>query len=276
MIERVYMGIDGRRDHSFRVPRPDLASETGSPDACTDCHTDQTAEWAAVTLEGWYPDSVHRGPHYGQVLARGRARPDLAAGELIDLASNFETPDIVRATALYLLETVADEDVAARTEDLLGDDAALVRAQAARLQRGADVQARINRLFALLSDDKRSVRMAAARELLDVPPGNMPPRVLADLGPAMGEWQQSLGARLDFPETHLVLGGMALALRNAPAATDAFREVVTLDPQRADAWVMLVRIAAATQGRDAARQVLFEALRVLPGDPTLQDLASQL
>ena len=24
MIERIYMGVDGRRDHSFRIPRPDL------------------------------------------------------------------------------------------------------------------------------------------------------------------------------------------------------------------------------------------------------------
>ena len=40
MIERTYMGIDRRSDHSFRVPRPDLAA-TGSPDACTDCHADR-------------------------------------------------------------------------------------------------------------------------------------------------------------------------------------------------------------------------------------------
>ena len=70
MIERTYMGIDGRRDHSFRVPRPDLAAETGSPDACTDCHTDRGPEWAAARIAEWYPESEQRGPHFGQTLVR--------------------------------------------------------------------------------------------------------------------------------------------------------------------------------------------------------------
>ena len=39
--ERVYMGNDWRADHSFRIPRPDLAAQTGAPDACTTCHTDR-------------------------------------------------------------------------------------------------------------------------------------------------------------------------------------------------------------------------------------------
>ena len=45
MVERVYMGIDGRRDHSFRIPRPDLTNETGAPNACMDCHNDKDAAW---------------------------------------------------------------------------------------------------------------------------------------------------------------------------------------------------------------------------------------
>lgn len=276
MIERVYMGVDWRRDHSFRIPRPDLSGETGAPNACTDCHRDETAAWAAQVLEEWYPDSVNRGPHYGQVLARGRTRPDLVRGDLIELASDQASADIVRATALFLLESVTEPEVAAQLAPLLSDDNALVRAHATRMQRGAEPQDRIARLFESLSDPAKSVRIAAARELLDIPPNQLPPRVRADLGPAMGEWQRTLAARIDFPETHLILGGMALTMRNPEAAENAFREVVELDPQRSEAWVMLVRIAAATEGRDAARQVLFEALRVLPGDPVLQDFASQL
>ena len=39
MPSRLYMVIDERRDHSFRVPRPDLSVELGTPNACNDCHT---------------------------------------------------------------------------------------------------------------------------------------------------------------------------------------------------------------------------------------------
>ncbi|MFC6688899.1 hypothetical protein [Jhaorihella thermophila] len=51
-----------------------------------------------------------------------------------------------------------------------------------------------------------------------------------------------------FPETHMVIGGTALTMRNTPAALGAFREAVRMDPQREEAWVMLARITAATKG----------------------------
>ena len=41
------MGIDDRRDHSIRIPRPDHSVEFGTPNACNQCHTDKDAKWAA-------------------------------------------------------------------------------------------------------------------------------------------------------------------------------------------------------------------------------------
>jgi tetratricopeptide (TPR) repeat protein len=38
MPETTYMAVDPRRDHSFRVPRPDLSVNLGTPNACTRCH----------------------------------------------------------------------------------------------------------------------------------------------------------------------------------------------------------------------------------------------
>ena len=55
MPERVYMGIDWRRDHGFRVPRPDVSVETGGPNACTDCHKDKDAAWAAAEIAKRFP-----------------------------------------------------------------------------------------------------------------------------------------------------------------------------------------------------------------------------
>ena len=50
MIDRVYMGIDTRHDHGFRVPRPDLTFETGAPNVCTACHADRDPPWAAAEI----------------------------------------------------------------------------------------------------------------------------------------------------------------------------------------------------------------------------------
>ena len=276
MIERTYMGVDGRRDHSFRIPRPDLGAETGGPDACTDCHADQSQDWAAKQIETWFPGSTRRGAHYGQVLAQGRVTPQQSSRSLLELALNDAQPAIVRATALNLLRPVASPELAEASAPLLSNPAPLIRGNAAPLQRGVDVATRVARLMPLLNDPVRSVRVAAAKNLVDTPPAQLSPSQRAMLGVAMGDWQRSISNKLDFPETHLVLGGMALTMRNFPAALRAFGEVVRLDPQRVEAWSMLVRLTAEIEGPDAARAVLRRALDRLPNDPNLLQLGGQI
>jgi hypothetical protein len=276
MVERVYMGNDWRTDHSFRIPRPDLAAETGAPDACTTCHTDQTPDWAAEEIAARFPDPKNRGAHFGQVLAHGRADPVSAAADLGALALDTGQPAIARATALWLLEASGDPQAAERVAPLLEDPDPMVRAAAAGVQRIADPQQSIVRLIGVLDDPVRSVRMAAAKAMLGAPVVRLPGAAQQNLDAAMTEWQTSMSNKLDFPETHLQLAGMALTMRDTTAATAAFREVVRLDPQRADAWVMIVRIAAAVDGLDAASEVVAEALEVLPDDPTLRSFQREL
>ena len=276
MVERVYMGVDWRRDHSFRVPRPDLAAETGAPDACTDCHTDQTPEWAAAEIAARFPDSTHRGPHFSQALARGWENPMIARHDLMAVAADRAMAGIVRASALAAVAPAADPVLATEAAPLLGDEDPLVRAAAVPLQRAAELPDRAGRLVPLLTDPVASVRMAAARELLTVPPSQLPNREAQALGAALGEWQASLGNRLDYPETHLVIGGAALVLRDAPSALAAFRRAVTLDPQLTQGWSMLIRINAATGDMAAARAAANEATAALPNDPEIRDLARQL
>lgn len=274
MIERVYMGVDGRRDHSFRIPRPDLSLETGSPNACNDCHAEQSSAWAATALEEWFPDSPNRGPHFGQVLAAGRSDAARARGDLTLLAQDTSQPGIVRATALWLLEQAADPSLATELAPLLGDEDPLVRAAATGVQLNVAPALRADRLGPLLDDPQRLVRVEAAKSMFSLPSNAMPEATAQDLQLALRDWQSGLINRVDFPETHIVLAGTALTLRNFRGAERAFREVVRLDPQREDAWVMLVRIADATRGPDAAAAVAQEALQVLPGSDQLNQLGA--
>ncbi len=48
-----YMGVDYRRDHSFRIPRPDLTISLDVPNACNSCHTDKSAEWSENYITEW-------------------------------------------------------------------------------------------------------------------------------------------------------------------------------------------------------------------------------
>ncbi|CUJ94817.1 Formate-dependent nitrite reductase, periplasmic cytochrome c552 subunit [Ruegeria denitrificans] len=273
MIERVYMGVDWRRDHSFRIPRPDLGL---GQDACTDCHKTEDQAWAAQRIEEWFPDSTHRGTHFGTTFQAALSGQANGPDALLEIAADPNMAGIVRATAAYLLQPFTSAEVAVKTEPLLTDADPLVRANAVPLQRQAALPDMVARLEPLMSDPIRNVRISTAKEFLNIPQQVLSRDQQTQVAQSMAEWQGSIANRLDFPETHLVLGGMALTFRNAPAAERAFREVVSLDPQRAEAWPMLVQLAQINRGIDAARNVLQEGLTVLPDDPGLLQLKAQL
>lgn len=276
MPETTYMGIDERADHSFRIPRPDLTASTGAPDACTGCHEDKEPDWAAAQIEDWFPDSVHRTPQFGEVFARARMNPVGETANLLSIATDAGMADIVQATALYLLRGSPDPSVLQEAVPLLQDDNPLIREHALGLMQQAGPQMQIQHLVAALDDPSRNVRIAAARQMVGSPIAHLPDAMAENLKSAMEEWQTSLALNSDFPETHLVLSGTALTMRNFPAALAGFRKVVEMDPQRADAWSMIVRLEAAMNGQQAGRQAVREALRRIPGDANLQALAEEL
>lgn len=276
MTERIFMGVDGRRDHSFQIPRPDLSPQTGAPNACTNCHADQDSTWAAGVIAKWYPDSGHRHAHFSQVFSKARRDVASSSVELLAVAKNKSLAGIVRATALDLLINAATLEIAEACAELLADPAPLVRGAAVELQRAAPAQDKVVRLLPALEDKYQSVRIAAARVLLGAPVARLPARNNAALQNAHREWRASLLAKADFPEIHMVLGGAALVLRNPVAAERAFREAVQLDPQLVEAWRMIVRIRAAVGDSRGAAQAIEEALIVNPKSPLIQSLRNEL
>ena len=60
MPATTYMDLDARRDHSFRVPRPDLSLSLNTPNACTGCHLSLESEdqSAAVHTPNAYLDLI--------------------------------------------------------------------------------------------------------------------------------------------------------------------------------------------------------------------------
>src|SRR5262249_37573244 len=114
MPSKLYMVIDRRRDHSFRVPRPDLSVELGTPNACNHCHTGEkeTPQWAADAVHKWYGGPNAQPPHdwegigawhWASAFAAGRAAKPEGEKLLLELLNRPRVPDIVRATAIDLL-----------------------------------------------------------------------------------------------------------------------------------------------------------------------------
>jgi tetratricopeptide (TPR) repeat protein len=181
----------------------------------------------------------------------------------------------VRATALDLLAQVGHAPSAGRVAALLGDPDPLVRAAAAGALRGLPPDRRLAVLQPALADPLAAVRIAAAKSLLDARP--VPGTAEGDaLIAAFREWQASLATRLDFPETHLQIGGAALTMRNWQAALDAFAAAVALDPQQAAAWSVIVRLRGAMGDRAGAGAALAAALAANPGSLDLAQIGMEL
>jgi formate-dependent nitrite reductase cytochrome c552 subunit len=103
MPTKTYMVVDVRRDHSIRVPRPDLSVALGMPNACTQCHAQRSAEWAAQSVADWFPHGRQTASHYGTAVHAGRIGTADAEQQLDRLILDQSQPIIARTTALPLL-----------------------------------------------------------------------------------------------------------------------------------------------------------------------------
>src|SRR5262249_35410648 len=97
MPAKTYMLVDARRDHSLRVPRPDLSVKLGVPNACNGCHREGSASWAAETVARWYGHAPSGHQRFAEALALNAPRA------LNALAADQTQPAIARATAIQRL-----------------------------------------------------------------------------------------------------------------------------------------------------------------------------
>lgn len=270
MPERVYMGVDGRRDHSFRIPMPDLSTKLGTPNPCSTCHVDKGAEWASEEIRKRFPNGRIGKLHFAEVFSQAGKSPAQAPFQaLLQIAKDEQQPDMVRASALQHMSRLTDDDSMKQLAPLLKDPSPLVRSAAILTQKSRQTADATKLIAPLLTDSAKSVRLEAAKASLGVATDDLPQAQQMHLARAMKELQQSLLARADFPETQMVLGGVALTLRNLDAATSAFRRAVEMDPQLTDAWLILLKIYAAQDDRDNLAATLASALRHNPENEEL-------
>ena len=103
MASKDYMVVDPRRDHSFRVPRPDLSDEIGGPNACIGCHSEENNSWASAATRKWYGTTRTDAPHYGQALHAGQESTANHRELIRALIDEPSEAGIVRATAFELM-----------------------------------------------------------------------------------------------------------------------------------------------------------------------------
>lgn len=263
MTSRDYMVIDGRRDHSFRVPRPDLSLATGSPNACNQCHDDRDTDWAVAAYNDWFGDVARE--HYGFAIHAGRT----GGGNqpLIAAIANAEFPGIARGTALSLLRPPYSEAVARTIRDGLGSGDSFVRLGALRALPGLQQEMQVDWATPLLADQVRAVRMEAARVISPLR-GLLQPRYEAAFAQAEQELFDSIRAIEERPEAQINLGNLHLQAGDAGLSEAAFRRAMQLAPDEPGARVNLADLYRVMGREDDAEQLLRDGIAANPEDAT--------
>jgi len=273
MPETTYMQVDPRRDHSMRIPRPDLSQLIGTPNACTQCHTGKKAEWAMQALRKWgitFDDTARHPARALHHLEQGDTR---AVPRLAQLAGDNSAAPIWRATAMEALGEVGGREAMQAAATMLYHDDPLLRASSVRALQFLSPAQRFQLLEALLDDPVTTVRMEAAVALAGVPLAQLEPEQAAGLTALFEEYLTIQRRHADMPGVLLQTGYFHAARGEPVAAEKAYREAIRLNRQLIPAYINLVDLLRSESRDGEARKLLLQALAIVPEHgPTLHVL----
>ncbi|BFM14028.1 tetratricopeptide repeat protein [Maricurvus nonylphenolicus] len=263
MPETTYMVVDPRRDHSLRIPRPDLSEKTGAPNACNQCHTDRDNQWAAGAMTSWLKQQNKTLPkHRGEWVAEYQQGSQAAAQQLLLLAMNPQQPALVRASTLVSLQPTQEVILAAQTNLYAGDP--LVRRAAVQVLGQLPDAQRLVDLLPLATDGSKSVRMEVASQLQGVDNASLSAQQKQALVRLQKEYLALLQTHADTPSGQLNIGVAHMSKGELQKAEAAYRQALILDPNNILARLNLADLYRSQQ-RDAEGEVLLrDAIELVP------------
>ncbi len=286
MPETTYMVVDPRRDHSLRIPRPDLSVSLGVPNACSRCHLDrvqladetkkdkfgdyadwiaaarddsevgeqlrQLDQWALDNVKEWYGDTVSSRPHFAHALTKAHGGQRESIPELTALATNGRVSAMVRATAAYELARFPGNSTRKELITALGDKSPQVRAAAiASLQGLLDHRQLVKHVLPLLEDRRRAVRVEAARVIAGIPDGVLTGAQRRTRDKAIEEYVRGLKASGERAGAHLMLAILYESRGDTDGARKAYEMAMKIEPgvtgPRANLAALLERKVARLQ-----------------------------
>jgi predicted CXXCH cytochrome family protein len=269
MPVRTYMQVDPRHDHSFRVPRPDISVQHGTPNACNDCHKDKSPAWAAAAIEGWHGPVRKGSPTYAPAFSAAWEGQQNATPLLATIAADGSAPAIVRASALSELNSLAASNAINLARAGLSNPDPMVRLAALDLLDNVAPLQAWPIVSPLLTDPVRGVRTRAALLLAAVPTARQPAADRERFDRAAEEFVAAQRLSADRPEGRSALAGFLAKRGQMADAETEYKAAIRLSPQFAPAAINLADLYRQL-GREAeGERVLRTALIASPRDAGL-------
>jgi tetratricopeptide (TPR) repeat protein len=263
------MVVDPRHDHSFRVPRPDLSVELGTPNACTSCHLDRNARWAAAKVRSWFGHAPRGYQRFAKTFAVADTDRTGAQALLRALAADETQAPIARATALAELGGALSREGLATITAGLRNESPVVRLGALESSELLPPAQRLQLVAPLLSDSLRALRVAAARLLAAVPSSQWTPDQRAAFQRASGEFIETQRQNADRAEARVNLGTFLAELGDMAGGQAELQSAIRLEPRFVPAYVNLADVYRGV-GRDIdGERLLRDGLARTPASPML-------
>ena len=264
MTGAVFMGNDFRRDHSFRIPRPDQSATYNTPNACTGCHKDKTDTWAAESITNWY--GKERADHFSDHLLKASFPPydEKTRREVLQFIKNLNYPAIARATALEYYPLLGDNDDFDMLITALKDSSALVRYNALAKLQLYPLEQKLDFALVHMNDTTRLVRIGAAQLMAEMDLSQLTPDKRGQAFTIRKELLEMLNAGADFPVGRLQLGDYYYKQKNIERAIKEYQMALQMDSLLTPVYTNLATAYNIVGNNDKALLTLSTLIELEP------------
>ena len=267
MDGKTYMGNDYRRDHSFRIPRPDQSVKYETSNACNSCHNDQTPQWAASKVEGWF--GKQRAYHFSDDLIPGSYLDESSMQHLKNLMRNDSTPGIVKATAIDYLQFIPDGNAGQLILNSSVDSDPLIRQNAYSVMVHFPNEIKESYAIKGLNDKIKAVRLMAFRCVVGIDKKKLSAKNLKSWNNVHAEYLVYLNANADFPSGQVMLGEYYQQRKDYNKSVLAFNTALKMDSLILSPYSNLAILYNGENDLIQVQDILSKGLTHFPNHPEL-------
>jgi predicted CXXCH cytochrome family protein len=261
MPEKTYMGVDPRRDHSFPIPNPVASEKYGVPNACSNCHQNDSKQELSDKFIRLFGASISN--EYPRIISEARKRNPAILNELIAYIQDENNAVIKRASALQELVNFPSEPAFKTSMLMLQSKSALLRRSALISLAYVPVPKR-NGYVSLLNDPDKSVRMELAPFLAPMPTERLPDVIKNLFAQLLQEYIATQKLHADMPSTQLNLANLYLSLGAAQEAEQTLQQALVIAPLFVPALLNMADLYRGYGQEDKAEQLIRQAVTAAP------------